>query len=110
MRNTTKYMIPRGKPDLPTIATCHTVRYLVVCAYARCCNLGDQRNMITTRAATATTFQSTSDGRACYHGRCYAKQFGVDKFLRLPKKQLSNLTLGDVGPDLARAIMGVAHA
>jgi len=97
----TKNIIPRGKPPLPIISTCHDVRHLVVCAYARCRDLGDERDMVT---AKSTDFQSKSDGRACYHGRCYAKKYGLAKFLRLPKKTLSKLTLGDLGSELMKAV------
>lgn len=58
--------------------------------------------MITTRS---TDFQSKSDGSACYHGRCYAKKYGVDRFLSLPKSALFKLTICDVGLNLAEAIV-----
>lgn len=102
MKNHNSILIPRGSGPLPAIATCHDIRHFVVCAYARCRQLGDERNMISARSRT---FQSKPDGSALYHGRCYAKEFGIDALLRQPKKVLLNLTVADVGMDLAEAIV-----
>lgn len=73
-----------------------------MCAYARCRQLGDERAMIAARAADV---QSTSSGIACYHGRCFARKFGFEALLALPRKQLAKLTLGDVGAYTMRAIV-----
>lgn len=99
---TKRKLILNGNPPMPALETCHDVRHMVVCAYARCRQLGDERQMI---AAKSTEFQSTSDGRACYHGRCYAKQFGVEALLKLPKETLRGLAVGDVGQALAEKII-----
>lgn len=48
-----------------------------------------------------------SDGTACYHGRCYAKQFSLGHLLALPKKALSKLTLGDVGVEVMKEIISL---
>jgi len=88
-------------PD-PHIGTAHDVRRLVVCAHSRCRQLGNRDDMVETRSKD---YQSTSSGRAFYHGRCYERKFGLAALLKLPKKQLTKLRLDDIGGDTARAIL-----
>ena len=90
-----------GPLPSPSLRLAHDVRHLVVCAFARCRHLGDEREMVATRA---TEFQSMSSGEACYHGRCFVQKFGLGTLLALPRRQLAKLTLGDVGAHTMRAI------
>lgn len=82
-------------PD-PALRTAHDVRHLVTCTNSRCNQLGDDRHMICVRSM---------DVRNYYHGRCFVKVFGLGALLNTPREQLETLTLGDVGPAIARAIL-----
>ena len=91
-----------GKLPAPNLQAAHDVRHLVVCAYARCRQLGDERHMVPARAMS---FQSSSDGKAYYHGRCYVRAFSLKSLLACPKRVLARLTLGDVGVKTMKAIV-----
>jgi len=91
-----------GPLPKPTMALAHDVRHLVVCAYSRCRQLGDERVMVTVRS---TDFQSKSSGEACYHGRCYVRKFGLAALLKLPKRKTGRLMWSDVGIVTMKALL-----
>src|SRR5262245_215646 len=39
------------------------------------------------------------------HGACYVERRGVDELLALPPAETDGLTLGDIGPEIMRALM-----
>lgn len=71
--------------------TAHDVRHLTTCC--ACGALADSRDLI-------------EDAHMFWHGRCYRERFGVDALLRLPSAQTDKLTLGDIGGDTMRALLG----
>jgi hypothetical protein len=71
----------------PPMRTCHDIRKWRHCA--ECSHIGGMDQMVKSRA-----------NDDWYHGRCFAKKFGVDALLALPMAQTEKLTLGDLGVDL----------
>jgi hypothetical protein len=78
--------------DMPLpLRTCHDIRKWRGCVL--CKKLGDKNQML---QSSKETF---------WHGRCFAKQFGTDRLLELPREQLEKLSLGDLGLRLMRAVV-----
>lgn len=81
-----------GALPQPHIRTAHDVRHLAACTH--CGDLGDDRVMVAPLLS-----------KSLYHGRCYVARFGLTGLLNLPKVQANKLTLGDIGPKAARALL-----
>lgn len=77
--------------DMIELRTAHDVRKLMSCAYCG-------------RMGTADSMVDTSP-KQWWHGRCFAKKFGLERLLREDTGRLSRLTIGDLGVDLARHVM-----
>lgn len=76
------------------LETCHDVRHLRVCS--GCKGVGDGRQMIR---------EPRGKGARHHHGRCYIESHGMTLFLRLPSEETDKLTLGDIGPVAAAALL-----
>ncbi len=79
----------------PPLRTCHDIRKWCYCVV--CSNIGSTEDMVKPR--------KDDDW---YHGRCFAKKFGVDALLALPMAQTEKLTLGDLGVDLMSQLVNRA--
>lgn len=42
-----------------------------------------------------------------FHGRCFVTLFGFSALVALPREKLNRLTLGDLGPELMRELIGI---
>lgn len=83
-----KGQVKFGDGDLP-LRTCHDIRRWTGCA--RCGVLGSKDSMI----QTSNQF---------WHGRCFVKQFGMERLREMPATETNKLTLGDLGVRLMRAL------
>lgn len=80
--------------NLLPIKTCHDIRLWRACA--ECHELGSKNSMI-------------NSGDGFWHGRCFAKRFGVERLLEMPREQLATLMLGDLGVRLMRSVLDGAE-
>lgn len=82
----------------PTIDlnTAHDVRRLCMCA--RCGHIGDCRYM------------PKIDGGFLLHGHCAWAQLGLAGIIKLPRAEISKLTLKESGPDNMRALVDALAA
>lgn len=72
--------------------TAHDVRELRVCL-SGCNSIGDRRNMILIEGGH-------------HHGACFIKNYGMKRFLQLPREQLDKLPLNDIGHEVMLALLG----
>jgi hypothetical protein len=82
------FKLARGQTPFPPppMKTCHDIRKWRYCK--GCSHIAGQDQMV-----------KDADGDH-WHGRCFAKKFGVGTLLALPMAQTEKLTLGDLGVDL----------
>jgi hypothetical protein len=73
------------------IKTCHDIRLWRRCE--ECHQLGGKNSML------------SSGKDAFWHGRCFAKRFGTERMLEMPREQLATLMLGDLGVRLMRSVV-----
>lgn len=82
--------------ELLTIRTAHDVRKLTVCAH--CGQIGNRDTML-----LGHPYQPATE---YFHGRCFAEYHGVDALLDMVAHgRADQLTLGDLGADLMRAVL-----
>jgi hypothetical protein len=74
----------------------HDVRHLTRCDI--CHGIADERHSVAYNV-------KRKPQKVHAHGRCYVMQFGIEKLLLQDDATLASLTLGDVGPETARAIL-----
>jgi hypothetical protein len=82
---------PFDKTPLP-MRTCHDIRLWTACSH--CAALGSKSDMLKTAK------------NQFWHGRCFAKRFGVERLLGLPREETGKLRLDDLGVALMRALIG----
>jgi hypothetical protein len=70
--------------------TCHEIRLWRTCS--ECQELGGKNSML-------------SSGDGFWHGRCFAKRFGTERMLEMPREQLATLMIGDLGVRLMRLVL-----
>ena len=92
----TKAMTTKPKKYIQEVElrTAHDVRKLAGCAY--CKGMGDRGHMIPLGSGRAKEY---------VHGRCYAAVNGLDAILALPKDITDQLTIGDIGGPVMKALL-----
>lgn len=76
--------------ELIRVTKAHDVRTLRPCTH--CMEFGNADSMI-------------EHGASWFHGRCFVAGAGMKAFLALPATQTGKLPLGDLGLDIARALL-----
>lgn len=74
----------------------HDVRHLTRCDI--CHGITDERHSVAYNV-------KRKPQKVYAHGKCYVVHFGLGRLLQQDDATLASLTLGDVGPDTARAIL-----
>lgn len=72
------------------LKTCHDIRHWTECGI--CNGIGDDRKMLVW-------------SRMYVHGACLVETVDAKHIMRLPEKELSKLTLADMGPALAKRLL-----